>query len=140
MTTVTRRRSNPVADLISWFENANAGDAGSGLSPYVRIEDFVEDDTYVLRAEIPGIDPEKNLEINLDEDVLTIRGERREEHKERNRHEFHYGAFSRSVALPSNARADEATAAYVDGVLEVRVPFDASQEAPRRIPVQRQKS
>ncbi|HWJ81696.1 MAG TPA: Hsp20/alpha crystallin family protein [Nocardioides sp.] len=134
-TTLTRR--NPIADMLGWLDSESFfGTRGPGLTPYVHIEDFVEDGTYVLRAEMPGIDPDKDVRIDIDGDVLTIQGERREEKKERNRHEFHYGSFSRSLTLPRGADADKIKAEYKDGVLELRVPMDGEGEAPRRIEVQ----
>lgn len=138
MTTLTHRPTNPIAQMLGWLDNeSGAGLMSLGLTPGLRIEDFVEDNTYVLRAEIPGIDPDKDVHIDVDGDILSIRGERREEHKERGRQEFHYGAFSRHVHLPQNARIDEVTAAYKDGVLELRVPFEGAAPQAKQIPVQR---
>jgi HSP20 family protein len=136
MSTPMRHRANPIAELLSRFDL----EAGMGLSPSVRVEDYVEGDTYVLRAELPGIDPDKDVEITVDRDVLTISGERREEVKERNRQELHYGSFRRSVTLPGDAREKDISASYADGVLEVRVPFDEDQDRTRRIPVRRAES
>ena len=135
MTTLTRQRSNPFADVLGWLEHESG--AGGGLTPFVRVEDFVEDGTYVLRAEMPGIDPDKDVVVDISGDILTIKGERREEHQERQRHEFHYGSFSRSISLPRHADVDEITASYKDGVLELRVPFEKSAPEPRKIPIQR---
>lgn len=136
MSTPMRHRANPIAELLSRFDL----EPGMGLSPSVRVEDYVEGDTYVLRAELPGIDPDKDVEITVDRDVLTISGERREEVKERNRQELHYGSFMRSVTLPGDAREKDIRASYADGVLEVRVPFDKDQDRTRRIPVHRAES
>jgi HSP20 family protein len=137
-TTMTRRSTNPITELLSWLEGDQALEArGFGLTPQMRVEDYVEDGEYVLRAEMPGIDPEKDVEVSVDGDVLTIRGERTEEERTKNRHELHYGSFSRSVTLPAGAKADEVTATYADGVLELRVPVEADQAEPRRIQVQR---
>lgn len=136
MSTPMRHRANPIAELLSRFDL----EPGMGLSPSVRVEDYVEGDTYVLRAELPGIDPDKDVEITVDRDVLTISGERREEVKERNRQELHYGSFMRSVTLPGDAREKDISASYADGVLEVRVPFDEDRDRTRRIPVRRAES
>lgn len=138
MTTLARRHTNPLTDLLGWLES----DTGlrlraPELESYVRIEDYVEDDNYVLRAELPGIDPEKDVEITIDQGALKIRAERQDEKRERGHHEFHYGAVSRVVTLPLGARAEGVTASYVDGVLEVRVPLDAAGPEPVSIPVQR---
>jgi HSP20 family protein len=138
MTTVAKRSSSPMAEMLDWLEsNAPLNLHGLGLAPYVRIEDFVEEGAYVLRAELPGIDPEKDVEVSVENDMLTIRGERREETKEKNRREFHYGSFRRTVSLPKAADADNITASYTDGVLEVRVPTTTEVAPTVRIPVQR---
>jgi HSP20 family protein len=138
MTTVAKRSSSPMAEMLDWLEsNAPLNLRGLGLAPYVRIEDFVEEDAYVLRAELPGLDPEKDVEVSIENDMLTIRGERREETKEKNRREFHYGSFRRTVSLPKGTDADNITASYTDGVLEVRVPTTTEVAPSVRIPVQR---
>jgi HSP20 family molecular chaperone IbpA len=129
MTTVARRSRSPVAEMLSWLESGTGIDARSfGLAPYVRVEDFVDDGTYVLRADMPGIDPDKDVEVSIDGDMVTIRGERREEQKDKNHHELHYGSFARSVQLPHGTRPEEVRASYVDGVLEVRIPMATSEE------------
>lgn len=132
MATPIRHRANPISELVNRLV-----EPGMGLTPTIRVEDFVEGDTYVLRAELPGIDPDKDVDISLDGDVLTIRGERREEVKERDRQELHYGSFMRSITLPGHAKEGDITASYIDGVLEVRVPRDGESGQTRRIPVQR---
>ncbi len=138
MSTLTRLTMNPVAEMLNWLES-DPGLSGRslGLAPYIRVEDFMEDDTYVLRAELPGIDPDKDVQVSLDNDVLTIRGERRAEQRDRERHEFHYGTFTRSVQLPSGTKADDISAQYRDGVLELRVPINTEHPQPLAIPVKR---
>jgi len=138
MTTLANRRKNPLTDVLGWLDNeSGSGLLGLGLTPYVRIEDYIDDDTYVLRAEMPGIDPDKDVQIDISDNVLTISGERQEEQHERHRSEFHYGSFSRTVHLPQTARVDEVTASYKDGVLELKVPFDGTPAGARKIPIQR---
>lgn len=137
MTVVTRRRGNPVNDMLSWIEDPRLGFRALGLTPEIRIEDFVRDDTYVLRAEIPGVDPDKDLDVHVSGDHLVVRGSREEEEHEKNRHELHYGSFYRAVRLPEGARVDEIAATYTDGVLEVSLPIDAAAMTPKQIPVHR---
>lgn len=133
------RVSNPFAEMLDWLDaGAPFGLRSFGLTPYVRVEDFVEEGSYVLRAEMPGIDPDKDVTVSVDNDVLTIKGERREEEKEKSRHEFHYGSFTRSITLPKGVNADEITATYKDGVLEVRVPQAAETSSAVKVPVRRE--
>lgn len=138
MTTMTRRSSNPLSEMLTWLDTeAPVGLPGLGLLALVRMEDYVDDGTYVLRAELPGIDPDDDLDISVDGDVLTLSGERHEEQRDRNRHEMHYGSFSRSVRLPRHARAEDIAATYTAGVLEVRVPIDGPTEQPQKIAVRK---
>jgi HSP20 family molecular chaperone IbpA len=136
--TSMQRRRDPITEVLDWFDFAPPfSRRGVGLIPYVRIEDYIEDGTYVIRAELPGIDPDQDVELSLQGDTLTIRGERREEEKARNRHEFHYGAFERTLMVPAGTKAEDIRASYADGVLELRVPLRETEVEPRRIPVQR---
>jgi len=100
----------------------------------------MDGDTYVLRAEMPGIDPDKDVSLNIEGDMLTITGERREEQKDKNRHEFHYGSFTRSIPLPRDVKTEEIKATYVDGVLEVRVPAKAQERKAVKVAVERKES
>ena len=78
-------------------------------SQALRIEDRLEADRYVLRAELPGIDPDKDVEIKVADGVLSISAERRAELSEKGRSEFHYGSFMRRVTLPQGAQEDRGT-------------------------------
>ena len=96
--------------------------AGRALAPSV---DITEDDrNYVVSAELPGTKRE-DVTVELEDDVLTIRGEKRnerEEKKEKRRFvERTYGTFSRSFTLPANADAERVNAAFKDGVLTVTI-------------------
>jgi HSP20 family protein len=141
MTTVARRSRSPVADMLSWLESGTGFDTRSfGLAPYVKVEDYVDEGTYVLRADMPGIDPDKDVEVTIEGDIVTIHGERREEQKDKNHHEIHYGSFARSVPLPRGVRPDQVTARYADGVLEVRIPVGTEEKEVRRVEVARDAS
>lgn len=103
----------------------------------IRVEDTVEDGRYVVRAEIPGIDPGKDVEVNVHDGYLTIRAERSEKHEEKGRSEFNYGSFSRTVALPADADDEGIVADYTKGILTVRVPLNEQpKELTKKIPVQ----
>jgi HSP20 family molecular chaperone IbpA len=88
----------------------------------VRIEDYREDGNYVLRAELPGMDPEKDIQIQVQGNELSITAERSVEKHDKAHTEFSYGKFARSVRLPAGAVPEEISATYEAGILEVSVP------------------
>ena len=135
MTTEARRRSNPVTEILSWFDNDAPVALRTGGTPFVRIDDYVEDGTYVLRAEVPGLDPARDLQVAVTDDLVTIRGERHEEQQDKRHHEIHYGEFIRSVRLPQGSKTDDVSASYADGVLEVRVPVEPDRGDTRTVPI-----
>lgn len=112
--------------LLDWLEAPFA--PRPGLTQSIRVEDYTEDGAYVVHAELPGVDPDKDVEITVSGGVLTIRGERREEKKEARRSEFRYGSFSRSLVLPADVDVDDITASYDKGVLTVKVPLPATDK------------
>ena len=94
--------------------------------PSIDVTD--SDKELVVAAELPGVD-EKDVEVTLEGDVLTIRGEKKHEHEEKDgeRHyvERSYGSFSRSVRLPFEAGDQDARADFDKGVLTIRIPKPA---------------
>ena len=123
-------------DLIEWFEEPFVT-----LRPYlaqpIRVEEYIEDDHYMIRAELAGIDPEKDVEVMVGSGYLTIRAERSDKTESKHRSEFRYGAFARSVTLPEGADQDHIRASYDKGVLEVVVTLkdQGAEKAQKRIPV-----
>lgn len=95
----------------------------------------------IVTAELPGIDPEKDVEITVDEDYLTIKGEKSEEtevsEEDRYMHERRYGKFVRRVPVPEGVGADKITADYTKGVLTVKVtlPEEIKPAEPEKIRV-----
>ncbi|GAA2473675.1 Hsp20/alpha crystallin family protein [Streptomyces longisporus] len=122
-------------DLFGWVETGFPGAHTVPGLHGIRIEEHLADETYVLRAELPGIDPAKDVEITVAEGVLTLRAERSEETTQKHRTEFRYGTFARSVRLPAGAKGDEATAEYKDGVLTVTIPVPETKTGTKTIPV-----
>lgn len=107
----------------------------------LHLEEYVEDDVAVIRAEIPGVDPDKDIEITVADGVVHISAHREERTEEERpsgyRSEFRYGSFSRSIRLPEGATEDDVKATYRDGVLEVRVPIaTAARPSASRITVE----
>ncbi len=123
----------------SSFTRGLGGQMMFAFSPPV---DVTETDKEVrLRAELPGVE-EKEIDISLDGDVLTIRGEKREERTEdgdrRRVVETSYGSFERNIRLPFEPEDDAIKASFKDGVLAIAVqkPPEVSR-ASKRIPIQR---
>jgi len=122
---------------------------GFGLAPFGMFRepwdvfsprvDVVENDKEVrVSAELPGMD-ENEIEVSLANDVLTISGEKKEEAEHRGRDYYHmersYGAFRRSIPLPSEVEADKAEATFKRGVLTVVLPKTEQARARKRIPI-----
>lgn len=114
----------------------------SMLGESILFERFTDDDgTLVVRAELPGVDSESDLDVTVEDGRLTVSGSReeREEHKDKGlyRSEFRYGSFARTVQLPAGAKTDDIEASYDDGILEVRVPVDAEADNVTSVPISR---
>lgn len=110
----------------------DSGGAAQARRRWIPPMDLVEtDDHLVLRADLPGIDRE-DLAIEVKEGVLTVSGERRAEHEDKqegyHRVERSFGSFARSLELPQGVEADGVTADFDRGVLEVRIPKPAERQ------------
>lgn len=103
----------------------------------VRIEDHIEGNRYVLRAELPGIDVDNDLNITVHNGLLTIEAQRSEEKSRADRSEFRYGSFARTVALPSGAKEDTIDASYDDGIVTVTVGLSSPEEDVTHVRVRR---
>lgn len=95
----------------------------------IRIEDEMKDGGYELRAEVPGINPAKDIDITVRDGVLTIKAERTEKKETNGRSEFAYGSFMRSVTLPPGADEDAIKAGYDKGILTISVPVTEPEAA-----------
>ena len=95
---------------------------------------YVRDGNYVLRVDLPGVDP-KDLEINVEGRLLTIKGERQREEKGHYHRETVHGKFERTLRLPNGIDADRIEARHRNGVIEVSVPLPAKAVG-RKVPVQ----
>jgi len=105
----------------------------------LRVEEFRENGSLVIRCEMPGIDPDEDVEITVRDQMLRIQAERQQEEETETasgyRSEFHYGSFGRVVPLPPGASEQDVKAKYKDGILEVRVPIDVKRTEGAKIPV-----
>ncbi|GEB57448.1 Hsp20/alpha crystallin family protein [Streptomyces gardneri] len=93
---------------------------------------------YVLKAELPGVDPDEDITITVDGDVLTVSAEHEESSETKDHSEFRYGSFERAVRLPEVIDPEDVKAEYADGVLTVSVAVRQPQESrARTVPVTR---
>jgi HSP20 family protein len=105
--------------------------------PGIRIEEYVDGETYVVRAELPGVDPNREAQVAIVDGILRIRVDRREPRVAKGHSEFHYGSFDREVTLPAGAHEDGVTATYDRGILEVRLRLGPPELRGREIPVRK---
>jgi HSP20 family protein len=109
---------------------------------WLRVEEFEDGDDLVVRAELPGIDPDNDVELTVGEGTVHIRAHReaKAEHKDKDgyRTEFRYGEFERDIAVPPTVTAKDVAASYKDGVLEVRITRTAPEPVTEtKVPVTR---
>jgi predicted unusual protein kinase regulating ubiquinone biosynthesis (AarF/ABC1/UbiB family)/HSP20 family molecular chaperone IbpA len=122
-------------DLADWLESPWSGPPPFPTGQVFRLEETIRDKCYVIRAELPGLDPENDIEITVDGRILTIRAERRQQDSGPHRSEFRYGSLTRAVRLPARVDAEDVTARYEKGVLEISIPVGAVKPEGTRIPI-----
>jgi HSP20 family molecular chaperone IbpA len=123
-------------DLADWLESPWTGPSPFLAGQVFRLEEAIRDDRCVIRAELPGLDPENDIEVTVDGRILTIRAERRQEDDRPYRSEFRYGSIARAVRLPARVDAADVTARYDKGVLEISIPVRAVKPAGTQIPIE----
>jgi HSP20 family protein len=122
----------------TFFDTPTTGN-GSTTRRWIPAMDLVEtEDDFVLKADLPGL-KEEDVNIEVDENVLTVSGERKAEHEDKRegyvRVERSYGSFRRSLTLPKGVDAEAVTANFENGVLEVHIP-KPEERKPRRVAIQ----
>jgi HSP20 family protein len=137
MTTLQHRDNRrQFADLFDWAEGLPSLFTMPAMMRGVRIEEFSADDKYVVRAELPGLDPAKDVKVEVANGMLTIAATRQQEEHDGTRSEFHYGTFTRRVLLPDGADEKAVVAKYTAGILEVTVPITAKSAEARTITIE----
>jgi HSP20 family protein len=135
--------SNPLQDEIKQVFDKFFSEDGNDQSNIVtsqwapRVDIREEAGRFVILADIPGVDP-KEIEIQMDNGILTIKGERKSEKREGNerysRVERQHGLFYRRFAMPDSADSEQVSASGRNGVLEISIP-KRPETTPRRITV-----
>ncbi|CAM01736.1 heat shock protein Hsp20 [Saccharopolyspora erythraea NRRL 2338] len=131
MTSLLPRPSMALPDLFRMFES----EWPFGERHSMRVEAFTDEGDFVVRCELPGIDPE-NIHINVEGNQLKIDAVRKQEHRAEAHSEFYYGSYSRTMLLPSSCDTDNINAEYENGILTIRIPRREA-EASKEIPVAR---
>jgi HSP20 family protein len=109
----------------------------------IKIEECKEGDSLVIRAELPGVDPDTDIELEVLDDSLVISANKSGSHEETKDHvhrsEFRYGSLTRSVPIPNGVDESKIVATYKDGILEIRMalPTGTSADASHRIHIKR---
>jgi HSP20 family protein len=122
----------------TFFDTPPAGGPGDGGRRWLPAMDVVETpDHFVLRADLPGLS-EGDVDVELEDNVLTISGERKAEHEDRQegfyRVERAFGSFRRSLTLPEGVDPNAIDASFDKGVLEVRIP-KPEERKPRKVAI-----
>jgi HSP20 family protein len=140
MTSPVRQGMNRVPRLLERLEAEwpfGAGGRPAHPEHELRCEQYVEDGRVVVRAELAGFDPDRDVEVTVRDGTLRIAAARRDERREHSYSEFFYGRLVRTMTLPPGADQDAVTASYHDGILEVVVPVQRGRAEPRRVPITR---
>ncbi|MEU9480546.1 Hsp20/alpha crystallin family protein [Streptomyces sp. NPDC048191] len=130
MATLARRQRFSFPDMPDWFETIPS----KFSMPALRIEDYTEDDRYVMRAELPGMAAE-DIDVVISDGVLTVEAERTERDIDKHHSELRYGAVSRSLTLPPGADEDDVRADYTDGMLTISVGLGAEKAEAKHIEI-----
>lgn len=136
--TMMQREMNRVFDTFNrdWGLGAFPGSSGEFIP---RLDVTEDDKAFTVKAELPGMS-EQELDLSLSGDVLTLRGEKKEEKEEKNKNHYYcersYGTFMRTVPLPRQVDTDKASANFNKGVLTITLPKTAAaMDTTRKIAV-----
>jgi len=129
---------NEMNRLFNSFFDTPTHSNGATARRWIPAMDLVEtEDAYVLSADLPGLS-ESDVSIEVEDNVLTVSGERKAEHEDRKagyyRVERSYGSFRRALTLPEGVDPEAVTATFDKGVLQVTVP-KPEQQAPRKVQI-----
>jgi HSP20 family protein len=104
----------------------------------IRVEEYQKGDELIVRAEVPGVDVDKDVDITVSDHRLHIEAQRREEEQAERKgfvhRELRYGRFVRDLQLPEGVTESDVSATYTDGILEIRVHVPQGAP-PTRIPI-----
>jgi len=125
-----QRQMNRIFEDV--FDESPQGNRFGGTFPPLEVSQ--DDNRIEICAELPGV-REEDVELSVEDGVLTLSGEKKSERKEGGYTERSFGRFERRISLPSNVDAERCQAEFRDGVLTVTIPKDAAKSRGRRIPL-----
>jgi len=132
-------------NLLARYNKSSASNPGTSMTSELSFADWApsvdieeEEDKYLIKADLPGVD-KKDIDVKLENGVLSIRGEKQTEKEtgkgsKRHRTERFHGTFARSFTLPDAVKADKVDASYKDGVLSLTIP-KAEEAKPKSIDI-----
>jgi len=129
MSTVTQRVNGTDPSISDW--------AGSPLSTIHRlaerpgpiaVEQYQDGPSYLVRLEVPGIDPATDLAVSVQAGTLVVEAQRTDSAPQEHQSEFRYGRFARHILLPPGADARDISATYRDGILTVRIGVEPGRQ------------
>ena len=124
-------------DLFDRFfsDDGSNGQAQIAWAPHVDVEET--DKEFLIKADLPGVDP-KDVDIQVVDNVLTVRGEKKEQKEEKknfHRVERFAGSFYRAISLPTGADAEKVAATSTNGVVTISIP-KRPESQPKKIAIQ----
>ncbi len=131
---------NPFKELDSWLNSYNHavanGQADAGTDWHPRVDIAEQDNAFEITAELAGV-PKEDIKVSLNNNVLTISGERKSEVEDKKHHrvERFYGSFSRSFSLPENVDESAIKAENKDGILKLTLPKSEVKDKQRQIEI-----
>jgi HSP20 family protein len=136
MTTLTQNDAGLPVGIPDWTDGFPVA-LPAGTSFPIRVEDYRGDGQYVLRAELPGVDPEKDITVTVSGGAVAIRAERHETAERRHHAEFRYGLFARTIRLPMDADGNHIQATYGNGILQITATLRTalSEQPDHHVPV-----
>lgn len=124
--------------VMDWIDAWLPGDALWRTHPFpLRMEEIRQDGQWILRVEVPGVDPDKDIDVAIDRGTLTVSGRRVESEQDVDRSEFSYGEFMRIVTLPRGVDEESVKASYRGGILDIRMDINAARADPTHVPIAR---
>jgi HSP20 family protein len=139
-----QRQSRPLlpelSELFNGFPTFASLPSIAGLRPFfdnnlLRVEDETRGGLYLVRAELPGVDPIEDIEVTVRDGRLTIKALRTPTGESNGLAEFSYGSVTRTISLPTGADEDEVSATYDRGILTVSVPLSDTEPTERHVEV-----